>query len=997
MPVSRSKRSRYSSRPFVVLILLLSILTTYAFVFQGLGTTGRRNHESRLASRDASEEDLDCRAVHRAADQCAFILANCEDDEAGLVHYLSFYYCTLGNVKPLAFVLMAIWLGLLFTTIGIAASDFFSINLSTIAKILGLSESLAGVTFLAFGNGSPDVFSTFAAMGSNSGSMAVGELIGAAGFITAVVAGSMALVREFKVSKRTFVRDIVFFIAAISFTMVFLADGELHLWECFTMVGFYLFYVVVVVGWHWFTVRRRRMRLRDSASRTHFHGATGPASDELEPYRDIPDDDDAAPVGARSISAPEPADISALERAPRIEVDGRGVISGSLDETDEERDNYIAAEVTSSMRVNRPRWGRSNTTITPIRPSLVGALEFRSVLSSLSKARNMHLGPLPERQYSDHASQLSGALQHTVSLYDTRGRPRTNTSPAHIPNSARERALSHGNSPLNLDHPGFARPELISEGSLLGSETRASSVARTVDGRLAPPSGSVSAADHTSAQRQSSKQSHKSLGLQLQIPSPPGGSSGRSSPSLSPFPGFTESPGILTPIGNHPDPSPYGFPTPLERRMPTMHGLEDDSGAPKPIRWWPYQLLPPPHVLLSTIFPTLQGWKEKSWWDKAMSLISVPSIFVLVTTLPVVETEHDEDDSEIDLAGVLEASQSSIAGLPISVQDSATIRPETEWQEFRRRTRSISSKSPRPMSPPLLALDSPHVDGEGPSTEAGHRPSIDILPHLARPNPPFEVDRTTASTEEVAGWNRWLVALQLFTGPFFVVLVGWANTYDDMENPRRMLLQLVLYSLVFSLCLLAALLLLTSPDQKPKYHFVLCFLGFVISVAWISTIAGEVVGVLKAFGVILGISEAILGLTIFAVGNSLGDLVADVTVARLGYPVMALAACFGGPMLNILLGVGIGGAWMGISSADKRHLKHPERPIHYKPYKIQVGGTLMISAISVLLTLIILLIAVPSNKWVMSRKIGWGLIGLWTVGTVINLVIELTGYWSDVS
>ena len=37
-------------------------------------------------------------------------------------------------------------------------------------------------TFLAFGNGSPDVFSTFAAMGSNSGSMAVGELIGAAGF-----------------------------------------------------------------------------------------------------------------------------------------------------------------------------------------------------------------------------------------------------------------------------------------------------------------------------------------------------------------------------------------------------------------------------------------------------------------------------------------------------------------------------------------------------------------------------------------------------------------------------------------------------------------------------------------------------------------------------------------------------------------------------------------------------------------------------------------------
>jgi sodium/potassium/calcium exchanger 6 len=48
------------------------------------------------------------------------------------------------------------------------------------------------------------------------------------------------------------------------------------------------------------------------------------------------------------------------------------------------------------------------------------------------------------------------------------------------------------------------------------------------------------------------------------------------------------------------------------------------------------------------------------------------------------------------------------------------------------------------------------------------------------------------------------------------------------------------------------------------------------------------VGVLKTVGVILNISEALLGLTIFAAGNSVGDLVADITVARLGYPVMAL-------------------------------------------------------------------------------------------------------------
>ena len=102
-------------------------------------------------------------------------------------------------------------------------------------------------------------------------------------------------------------------------------------------------------------------------------------------------------------------------------------------------------------------------------------------------------------------------------------------------------------------------------------------------------------------------------------------------------------------------------------------------------------------------------------------------------------------------------------------------------------------------------------------------------------------------------------------------------------------------------------------------------------------------------------------------------------------------------MLNILLGVGIGGAWMGITEANKKHQKHPGKALAYKPYHIQVGGTLRISAITLLLTLIVLLIVVPSNKWVMSRKIGWSLIAIWTVSTIVNLVVELTGTWSDVS
>jgi Ca2+/Na+ antiporter len=173
---------------------------------------------------------------------------NCPDHQDGLLSYLELYYCALPNAKPLAFVIIVLWLSLLFSTIGIAASDFLCIDLSTLASILGLSESLTGVTFLAFGNGSPDVFSTFAAMRSNSGSLAIGELIGAATFITSVVAGSMALVRPFKVARRSFVRDVGYFVIAVSFSMILVADGRLHAWEAAAMVALYVFYVILFGG-----------------------------------------------------------------------------------------------------------------------------------------------------------------------------------------------------------------------------------------------------------------------------------------------------------------------------------------------------------------------------------------------------------------------------------------------------------------------------------------------------------------------------------------------------------------------------------------------------------------------------------------------------------------------------------------------------------------------------------------------------------------------------
>merc|ERR1712002_84627 len=65
------------------------------------------------------------------------------------------------------------------------------------------------------------------------------------------------------------------------------------------------------------------------------------------------------------------------------------------------------------------------------------------------------------------------------------------------------------------------------------------------------------------------------------------------------------------------------------------------------------------------------------------------------------------------------------------------------------------------------------------------------------------------------------------------------------------------------------------------------------------------VELLTAFGVVFKISTAILGLTLLAWGNSIGDLIANVVMARQGFARMGFSACFGAPIFNLTMGFGL--------------------------------------------------------------------------------------------
>lgn len=109
---------------------------------------------------------------------------------------------------------------------------------------------------------------------------------------------------------------------------------------------------------------------------------------------------------------------------------------------------------------------------------------------------------------------------------------------------------------------------------------------------------------------------------------------------------------------------------------------------------------------------------------------------------------------------------------------------------------------------------------------------------------------------------------------------------------------------IISVILLICNSLLTSFEEAPTkgfYLVILVLLGFVSSVLWISEVAEELVSLLNAVGLMINISPAVLGLTILAWGNSLGDVVADVSLATQGYPQMAIGGVYAGRKYEMMI------------------------------------------------------------------------------------------------
>ena len=138
---------------------------------------------------------------------------------------------------------------ILFRFICETVEEYLAPAIVYLCEFLKMSESLAGVTLLAFANGAGDVLTAIVASDSKEGiSYNIGALYGAGLFvITFVVALTIfKSTKEIKIGKSLIYREIVFYIFATILTISFAIYGKLTYFTSLIMLLLYLLLVIIV-------------------------------------------------------------------------------------------------------------------------------------------------------------------------------------------------------------------------------------------------------------------------------------------------------------------------------------------------------------------------------------------------------------------------------------------------------------------------------------------------------------------------------------------------------------------------------------------------------------------------------------------------------------------------------------------------------------------------------------------------------------------------------
>ncbi|PVV05076.1 hypothetical protein BB560_000413 [Smittium megazygosporum] len=890
----------------------------------------------KLAARTDSPS---CNDILEAKDEC-MAAKYCRDSSDSLFNYFEYVYCSK-KTKTVRIFSMFLELLFLFAWLGVTASDYFSPNLKTIAQIFRLPDSIAGATLLAIGNSAPDLFTTYSAFKNDIVSMAFGQLIGGVILIVCVVSSIIIIIcKEISVPKQLLFCEMVFLSIGLIFTTIAAFTDQITFPLAISRILVYILFVLFIMielliskRFSLFSKRKtistpkysgsfaESLNINTDSGKDQNHSAS---SNQLKASFTDEKKEQTASIDLKALetnletkSSHSPFVAESPNLSPEISnstsseaytndsklfisnqhysspgensLHTEPILSENL-ESNINLDYFLNAQIANSSQFIVCKSASNSVKKTGDSIKATSDHEDQSeipniVISSPSiKSKPGEFSGKPTRIQSQDSSPETGVLPPLQLPFLSPSNSRSNSVPLNHNDSLYWAIVTKFIPILNRWKPTtswYLKPLLI----VISPPVLLLTVTIPV----------LHALPKSFSQRQRSRRESDYVWDVLSYVSQ----------SITHPNSITDSPAVAFTsqgVNNKRNGSPEIQKSSISKQNPVHQTLERNSMSE---RGYPLSgPIPADNSRETTSKELIVDKKHKAFINRLTQKSFSEKNFYnsgnfdgaefgpadkkkeSLSTSPIRlnnNTHINDKDSDSPVISPVLLKHSSLPAFHIRGHHGLQLQSEATQNINRHQTLTDSPIFPNP------SLNSSHYSQKSSENTHAFEKRAELLVSLSRCilTPVF----ISYSFSSVSNLGYLTVIIGLCVGVIAFLFFLFANKINLTINESETNFSKPLKSFLVRF--------------RPMIDSFPGFIGFVAGILWINQISNEIVAILNALGSILNISNSLMGFTLLAFGNSIGDFATNITVARLGFPIMGLSACFGGPILNISLGIGV--------------------------------------------------------------------------------------------